>query len=75
MKNLRNYEFLVECKNINDNYKNSDEFKENGSQPLFTPNFEKFLDESIEEVKNAGAEKNPKVANAIINNHLKGINN
>ena len=69
---LTNYELLMAMKDFNDAYK--EENKDNSNaQPVFSTNFEKFLDTINEEVEMSGAQKKPQVANAIINNHLKGI--
>lgn len=73
MKKLTNYEFLKECKRINENYKKVNDGNPNAT-PLFSDNFVKFLDECIKEVEDSGATKNKKVSNAIINNHLRGLN-
>ena len=67
-----NYNLLMSMKELNDAYKEEHE-GDSDIQPLFSENFEKFLETIKDEVESAGAQKNSQVANAIINKHLKGI--
>lgn len=70
-KRLTNLEFIQKCKQINDLYKQDNEGK--NVQPLFSKNFENFLDEVLEDIKDKNSENNPSVANTIINSHLKAL--
>lgn len=71
---LTNYEFVAEINKLNDAYEKYTE-GDPTAKPLFSKNFKSMTKEIVNEVKNAGAEKNKKVSNAIINNHLIGIQN
>ena len=71
---LSNYEFIVEADKLNNAYEKMNE-GDPTAKPLFSKNFKAMTKQVIEEVQNAGAEKNKKLSNAIVNNHLVGVIN